>query len=64
MIREIRDIQDFLKLALDASTIPHKHDWSHHHAAFNLAFDDLEKRLERLDKLERQVQSLLASKKG
>ena len=52
MIREIRDIQDLLRLALDM----HKADWSGLHSAFNRAFDDLETRFERLessvDKLE------------
>ena len=45
MIREIRDIKDFLKLAIDC----HLADWEKLHAAFDRAFDDLERRFERLE---------------
>lgn len=45
MIREIRDIRDFLKMALDTQG----HDWGTLHAAFDRAFVDLENRIERLE---------------
>ena len=53
MIREIRDIQDLLRLALDM----HKADWSGLHSAFNRAFDDLETRVERLENIVNKLEA-------
>ena len=53
MIREIRDIQDLLRLALDM----HKADWSELHSAFNRAFDNLETRFERLENIAKKLEA-------